>query len=240
MTSRAKPESAPATSRLARVIRITKFSAKLFCWILLGYAVVVLIGLLPVNNDFVETEEGIEIFVTSTSIHADLILPIQHTAKDWRRDFAPDSFQQDTSLATHVAIGWGDRGFYLETPTWAELKVSTAVNAMFLPSDCCLHVQMTRASYSFQARSVHISEEQYRRLIQFIEPTFLKDADGKCLLIPGAGYGQSDAFYAARGNYHALNTCNSWVGRALVTAGVRAPWLAPMPKSPLMYLPTEP
>ena len=38
----------------------------------------------------------------------------------------------------YVAIGWGDRGFYVDTPTWADLKLSTLCNALFVPSESVL------------------------------------------------------------------------------------------------------
>jgi len=36
-----------------------------------------------------------------------------------------------------------------------------------------------------------------------------------------------------------FNTCNSWVGRGLKTAGARTPWLSPLPKTPMLYIENE-
>ncbi|MEM7560840.1 MAG: DUF2459 domain-containing protein, partial [Planctomycetota bacterium] len=57
--------------------------------------------------------------------------------------------------------------------------------------------------------------------------------------IEGYAYTQTDAFFEAKGNYHSLNTCNSWVGRALRSAGIKAPWFSPMPSTPTLYFPSE-
>jgi hypothetical protein len=35
-------------------------------------------------------------------------------------------------------------------------------------------------------------------------------------------------FYPARGNFHILNNCNSWIARALKTAGFSVGWPLPV------------
>ena len=57
--------------------------------------------------------------------------------------------------------------------------------------------------------------------------------------IKDGAYGQNDAFFMAHGNYHCLNTCNSWVGGAMKSGGMRTGWLTPMPKSMFLYLPEQ-
>jgi hypothetical protein len=42
-------------------------------------------------------------------------------------------------LVNYLAFGWGDKGFYLNTPEWADLKVSTALNAAFGLSSSAIH-----------------------------------------------------------------------------------------------------
>ncbi len=204
------------------------------CCLLL--AILLLVGLIPVNYAFEPSGEGIEILVTSTAVHADFILPLVTNEKDWRQDFAGQTNGDPTATYTHVAIGWGDRGFFLETPTWADLRVATAANALLWPSSTCLHVQLTKANYYSQATSIRISPQQYRRLVQFIESSFRRSATGEMVVIPGYRYHTDDAFYEAVGQYHMLNTCNSWIGRGLAAAGVRTPWLSPIPHSPTIYL----
>jgi hypothetical protein len=39
------------------------------------YLAILLVGLIPVNRDFVEPETGVTIYIVSNAIHADLILP---------------------------------------------------------------------------------------------------------------------------------------------------------------------
>ncbi|MEQ8790817.1 MAG: TIGR02117 family protein [Pirellulaceae bacterium] len=215
-----------------------KWGFRLILLAMLLYAAIVLVGLIPVNNDFEPTADGVEIHVISNAVHADLVMPIEAAGVDWRERFPAACFRGDTADATHVAIGWGDRGFFLETPTWADLKASTTANALLWPSDSCMHVRLTKLNYLAEdARSVRISPEQYGRLVEHIRSTFVQNGDGSFLPIAGAHYGQHDAFFAARGAYHGLNTCNSWAGRGLRSAGVRTGWLTPLPKTVYWYLP---
>ena len=84
---------------------------------------------------------------------------------------APDAAPIDG--ATHYAIGWGDRGFYLETPTWADLKASTALAAMFWPSGTVVHVTARREpAPSDQATRVVLTGEQYRVLCDAVAESF--------------------------------------------------------------------
>ena len=96
-----------------------------------------------------------------------------------------------------------------------------------------------RSDYISDAVSVTISEQQYQELVDHIDAAFERDADGQRIQIAGEAYFQTDGFFRAKGRYHLLNTCNSWAGRALKAAGVKVPWLSPMPKTPMLYLDSE-
>ena len=76
------------------------------------------------------------------------------------------------SEASHVAFGWGSKVFYLETPTWAEFKLSNALWALGTPSPAVLHVEfMGQPSAGPEMRPVRISREQYARLCAFFLAT---------------------------------------------------------------------
>ncbi len=201
-----------------------------------AYLLILLFGLLPVNNGFAPTPLGVEIFVSSNAVHADIIVPKDNDVVSWSNEFSEISFVGDVNAETHVAFGWGDRGFFLETPTWNDLKISTAAKALLLPSSSCVHVSFTRPGYFSDLASVAISQAQYRELVQFIKETLKHDSQGKYLPIPGYAYSSTDVFFDAHGSYHLFNTCNSWVGRGLRKAGVRVPWLTSMPRTPMLYL----
>ncbi|MEZ6040236.1 MAG: TIGR02117 family protein [Planctomycetaceae bacterium] len=185
---------------------------------LLFYLFVCLIGLIPCNNDFKSAEQGVEIFVTSNAVHAEVVLPLKNEVIDWQTHFPAGHFTRSGFSATHVGFGWGDRGFFLQTPEWVDLKLTTACNALFLPSSACLHVTMqSRPDRGSSIRSVRISELQYRDLVDAIREVIPANPAP----IKNATYTGYDAFYEAAGTYHLFNTCNCWVGKMLKTAGVR-------------------
>lgn len=220
----------------------TRWAKRLYrwtMWTVAAYAIVILVGLIPVNNNFVPAENGIEIFVVSNDVHADIIVPIETEVIDWSEEFGVATFTGDVSARTHVAIGWGDQGFFIGTPTWNDFKVSVAVNALLLPSETCLHVSYTEPEFHQGVASVKVSSEQYEELVGFIKKAFVRTSTGQPIPIPNSAYGSTDAFFEAKGRYHLFNTCNSWVGRGLKKAGVRVPWQSSLPKTPMLYFETE-
>ena len=197
---------------------------------------VFIVGLVPINNDFEQPEQGIELFIVSSAVHADIIMPRANSIVDWDQEFASAEIAGNVDSATHVAVGWGDKGFFLETPTWNDLKASTAFNALLRPSASCVHVTYTRPDLYADNASVRVSVDQYRDLANFVKRSLLRNEEGQFIPIHGFSYGTTDAFFNAKGNYHLFNTCNSWVGQGLRAAGVRVPWLTPLPKTPMLYL----
>lgn len=203
------------------------------------YLVCVVVGLLPVNNDFVETEDGVTICVFSGQFHSDLILPVKNDVVDWHAHFPPSDFSKSkVEKYDYVAIGWGDRGFYMMGEI-ENISVPLVANAVLIPSRTVMHVQYQRRPLETDdQRNVRISTEQYRQLTKFILASLRSNADGVPKKIDFA-YHTTDAFYVGAGSYHAFNTCNCWAANAIKTAGVRVPWFSPLPKTILKYLPNK-
>lgn len=174
-----------------------------------------------------EATDGVKIFVKTNGVHTDLCLPVETEYLDWKTFIPAADFPAVTSFQ-YVSIGWGDKGFFLDTPTWADLKFSTAFNAAFLGGDAAMHVQYFshEPQVSTTVKMKYVTPEGYRRLIGYIKDSFTTDDQGQVELIPGKGYWSDDNFYEAKGSYHLYNTCNAWTNEALKTAGIRTAWLA--------------
>jgi uncharacterized protein (TIGR02117 family) len=120
-------------------------------------------------------------------------------------------------------MGWGDRGFYLETPTWSDLKFSTAFNAVFYRGSTAMHVSFYgRLRQSAACRKIHISKESYRRIVDYVSASFKLNDKGELQLIPQKLYGSNDIFYEAQGHYGMFHTCNTWVNNCLKAGNQRA------------------
>ena len=183
---------------------------------------------IPVNRDFKQTPDGITIYVKSNGVHTDIVLPTRNEMMDWTTKINPADFRK--SELNYIAFGWGDKGFYLNTPTWAELKFSTAFKALFWLSTSAMHVTYygNAPSAGEHVRKLKISEEQYLKLCQYINSTFRQDVNQKYELIHGYHYeGVNDNFYEAKGIYNLFETCNGWTNKCLKTAGVRTCLWAP-------------
>ncbi|HEY6162278.1 MAG TPA: DUF2459 domain-containing protein, partial [Bacteroidia bacterium] len=97
-----------------------------------------------VNRDFVNETNGIEIFVRTNGVHCDVIVPVKTKIKDWYDELQPSQLSFVNENFAYIAFGWGDKGFYLETPKWSELKISTALKALFFLSSTAMHVNWWR------------------------------------------------------------------------------------------------
>lgn len=183
-------------------------SAVALCYLaaaLLGSAV-------ATNRDWKPPVQGVTIYVADNGVHTDLVLPAQ--------DFA------DLVRAAHFAdpraggqqwlmFGWGDRDFYLNTPTWWDMNPLRVARALAGMGPTVVHVSaLPEPQPGAKIRRLVLRPEEYARLAAHVRNSF---APG----LPARGYGGHDAFYAARGGYSALRTCNEWSARGLRTAGVR-------------------
>lgn len=224
-------------NRLAKFQKLTFRLLKGGLYLAIAYVVFILIGLIPVNNDFQPTSDGVPVLVISNLVHTDLILPVSNDIIDWRELFPADYFPTNIHSFSHISFGWGDEGFFIQTPEWSDLKLSTATNALLMPSSTCMHVTYLDGDlYQQLGQTVMISPQQYQKLVDQIQASFQSDDQGALILLDG-NYGWYDAFFRAKGNYHIFNTCNSWAGRVLQTAEVRTPWYSPLPKTVFLWLP---
>jgi uncharacterized protein (TIGR02117 family) len=126
----------------------------------------------------------------------------------------------DLPRAELVEVAWGDREFYMATPATAWM----AITAAFGSGASVLHVVALDGPV---AKAFPASARVERRvpragldaLGRFLSDTYERDAAGRAVRLGPGLYGAS-AFYAARGRYSLANTCNTWVARALQTAGL--------------------
>ena len=172
----------------------------------------------------VQEPKNITAYILTNGVHTDLVVPIKSAEIDWSKEIL---FQNTISKRTdfnYLSIGWGDKGFYLDTPTWADLKVSTAFKAAFWLSESALHCTFyDKMTESKDCKKIMLTNAEYLSLIDFIQTKFDRNAQGKPILIKTeAVYSKNDAFYDAKGSYSFLNTCNTWANKGLKVAGQKA------------------
>ena len=159
-------------------------------------------------------EEGINIYLSTNGVHLDIIVPVYHPLKDWNEDLFISGVVKNH--AEYLSFGWGDQAFYLNTPNWSDLKLSTAFQAAFLSGPSLLHVDYySKIPSSDNTKKVQVSEDTYHKMVRYIENTFQRNEKGQVILIPEVSYHKYDQFYKANGSYHAFFTCNTWVNKCL-------------------------
>ena len=187
----------------------------------------VVLGALAVNTSFVETADGIPIYLRTNGVHAELILPTRAAKVDWSVEHPATHMRALTAPLQWVAFGWGDRGFFAQTPTWADLRAQTAVTALSGTGPGAMHVEYIESPRSYRAREIKLSREQYARLVAYVRASFARDPSGRIQRAVLPGYFAHDAFYEARDGYKFWYTCNDWVRKALKETGVRTPLWSP-------------
>ncbi len=197
--------------------------------IILGIVIIyVILGLLipyiPVSVKDDGQKKDVPIYIYTNGVHTDIVMPVKNDLQDWSRKIPFANTKSKKTDYQYVGIGWGDKGFYLDTPTWADLKFSTAVKAAFWLSDSAMHCTYYNTMKEGEdCKMIMISRGQYENLVKYVEDKFDRDQNGNFILIPtNAVYGDNDAFYDAKGTYSFLYTCNTWSNNALKAAGQKA------------------
>ncbi|NJO02641.1 MAG: TIGR02117 family protein [Bacteroidia bacterium] len=194
----------------------------------------ILLKWLPSNRRSQANKEGIDIWIVSNGAHTDICLPLKSEQIDWTTfvdttTFKPGNFK-------YITFGWGDKGFYLETPSWAELKPKVAFKALFKLGNTTMQVVLhEEVPQNKWVKSLKINGEQYQTIIRYIKESFLYNEDGRIMRIHFAGLPAYEKlnynFYEAEGRYHFFKTCNCWVNNALKEAGIRTATWAPFSRA---------
>ncbi|MEM7374670.1 MAG: TIGR02117 family protein [Bacteroidota bacterium] len=204
--------------------------------VLLYVLFAVLLAFIPVNQDFKTDPHGVEIFIATNGVHLDICLPVESPEFSWLDFFENNPLPLRPQ--GYLAFGWGDRDFYINTPEWSDLTLSTALNSTLLPSRSVMHVTAYsyRLKLSESVRSVRISTESYAKLVQYVQNSFAKDQQGKLQALNCCTYtADRDLFFEAKGSYHLFRTCNDWANSSLKHAGVRTAFWSPFDWGVLRY-----
>lgn len=212
-----------AKSLLKKLFHYCKKAAvALLLVILLYVSAAFILSRIPVNSK-AKNDGEIAVFVKTNGVHTDIVVPIKNEVKDWSNDIVWEHTKAQDTTASYVAFGWGDKGFYLNTPHWKDLKASTAFIAAFHLGTSAMHTRFYNAMQENEdCIKVILNKEDYKQLVQYIADSFAYDNKGKVQWIANRGYGSYDAFYEAKRKYNLFYTCNTWANNALKAANRKA------------------
>ena len=188
-----------------------------------------LLSNITVNKEISQNQnQEIEIFIKTNGVHTDIVVPIKNEIKDWTSEIKFQQTKSQDSIMNYIAFGWGDKGFYLDTPEWSDLKFSTAFKAATGLSTSAMHTTFYKIiTENSECKKIKISKENYIKLITHISNSFKRDLNQNIQWISGHSYGQNDAFYNAKGSYSLFKTCNSWANTVLKESNQKAAFWTP-------------
>ena len=181
-------------------------------------------SLIIIEKKPITEPEDITIYLLSNGVHTDVVVPVKNNVIDWTKYFKYADTRSTDSTFRYLAIGWGDKSFYLEIPEWSDLTVSIALKAGLGLSSSAIHATFYRNVYEDElCRKLQITQNQYHNLVNYVVSFLKLDEHGLSINIKtDAQYGNHDAFYEARKSYHIFYTCNTWTNNLLKVCGQRA------------------
>ena len=210
---------------IKKIIRfILKTSLGLAVFLLLYGLIVFITSIIPVNNNkSLDTHNTIPVYILSNGVHTDIVVPLNNSIKNWSTSISYLHTKAQDSTRQLLAFGWGDKGFYLDTPTWADLKASTAIKAVTGMSSSAMHITFYKElEENENCKKIFITDKDYQLLIAYIEDSFVVDTEQKTQRIGTHSYGKYDVFYEAKGSYSLFYTCNTWANQALKSGNQKA------------------
>lgn len=175
-----------------------------------------------------DNSRDVDIFLISNDIHVGIALPVTNAIYDWKPFVVNEHFPSPETVKW-IHFGWGDRQFYFEIPTWEHFTLKLAFDALFIPDQAVMHVEVLRLTpdqSSDYVRKISISFETYQKLVHAIKSWFILQNETP-VIIPGKGYSPEDQFFEARGSYSLLKTCNIWTSDIFKEAGLAHPLWSP-------------
>jgi uncharacterized protein (TIGR02117 family) len=164
------------------------------------------------------------VYISTNGFHTDIVMPVKTEVVDWSEKIKYFDTKSKNNIQDFVAVGWGNKDFFINIPGWSQLQLSIAVKAVLgiCPSE--IHTKFLKSvNEDKKKKKIELSKSQYIDLVNFIESYFKKDSFGNFINISTPNtYGDSDAFYEAKGRLTPFFTCNTWANSALKSAGLRS------------------
>jgi len=167
------------------------------------------------------------LYISSDGFHTNFFVPVETAVFNWRTTLNLDELANQPGQGyQYLQFGWGDRIFYIETPSWDRVELTNALRALFYWNNSSAlfvkgHPNLPEVPNE-QMKCLKLDKTDYLALMQFIEGSFEIGDRGQKQRI-ASGQDQQSSFYAANGYYSILNTCNSWTANGLRAANVNTP-----------------
>jgi uncharacterized protein (TIGR02117 family) len=218
------------------VRRLIHLATALILLPLLYFAAAGLGALWPGSHANLPSGNDVAIGLLRGPIHYDLLLPLTDELRV-QFGFANDAgVPVSNPSAEWLLVGWGARGFYTTVGSYSDLN-TTAIWDGVTGDDAVMHLDVAGHFRDLPGLIyLPLSQAQFAALVARINGSFLHDQTGAVIALPIPGLGANDAFFAAKGHFNLLHTCNVWIGETLRAAGVPFGAWTPTPQSVALSL----
>ena len=199
-----------------------KVIKKILRWLLIplilpiAYLLVALVcSLVPISGHEGDEDKTHTLFFSTNGVHVDIILPVDEMTTTLLKGLDQDPND------LYYSFGWGDRNFYLTTPTWSDLTVRNSMTSFIINTPSLMYVSRRYRKKSDWIQ-VKITDTQNEKLQAYLSATFQLDSNNEKMVLVGKGYHSKDNFYEAHGSYTCFSTCNSWVNNGLKQSDMSA------------------
>ena len=200
----------------------------IFCPILLYIIISLISTFIPTNPKTLECITDSQVHLSSSIVHVDIVLPIEIVDSSITKGLdIPDRTK-------YIGFGWSDQAFYLETRTWADLSIITALKSLATKTPSAMHVSYFKR-FNKEWKSKDICSEQVQTINEHILSGFEITENQSYKFIEN-GYGRNDFFYQGNGSYTGFKTCNTWVNQSMKKAKIKTAIWTPFSFGVLQYI----
>ena len=167
------------------------------------------------------------VFLMKSGIHVDFLLPISNEFKDWQEEFPISNTRSKDSTYKKIAIGWGSKDFYMNTPTWDDLTLKIFLISNFGLGSSAIQVKYYTDTLPKDSKitPLKLSDNQYKKLVKYIETSLKRSkSNNSSFILPKNPkvLTENNSFYDAKQTYSLLLTCNTWINNGLKASGQKA------------------
>lgn len=148
-------------------------------------------------------------------IHTDILVPLTPATRARFGFAARAGVPVGDPGAQWLVYGWGAAEFYTTTGTLADITPAQVLAAANGDSAVIRLDVLGPLPALPNLRLLPLSETQFRVLMVQLSRSLASETP-----LDHPGFTGSDAFFPGRGRFHALRTCNVWLGEMLRAAGV--------------------
>jgi len=105
--------------------KLFKYTFFLLGGIILYALMSIIISFITVNKKPYTAQDSETLYIHTNGVHLSIILPVTSVSTSLKEGL-------NISNNNYAKFGWGDKGFYLNVPTWDDFELKYALGAFFL------------------------------------------------------------------------------------------------------------